>query len=201
MDSLSYLKLPALGISSTKATGPNKFPQDIAPATLCQPPAGLLPAQPAARKPPACQPTCPAPTGHLLAHPFPSGPPASSQAPFPSQSEATIQNNQSEKYLPTGQNPGNNFCPAEERPNQSEESKNNLEPSQNRSNQIPKVKNNLTSSQWDSEDHNPCLGLGPSQTNLSKPKIDLGSPMSFSHQLTSQPGDIIGSRHEWPNLQ
>ncbi|KAJ9064736.1 hypothetical protein DSO57_1027274 [Entomophthora muscae] len=196
----------------------NNLTSRQAPATLCKPPASLPPAQwaPAAQpaacklphKPPSCcqsparlpaasQPASHPPTrlpASCLPTPSPSGPTASSQAPCPSQSEAIIPDSQSKKYLNSGHNLGNNFCPAEGMGNQNSASKNNHDPSKNRPNQVSKDKNNLTSSHWDSEGHNTCLGLDPSQTNLSKPKIDLESPMSLSHQLTSQPGDIIGSR-------
>ncbi|KAJ9064565.1 hypothetical protein DSO57_1029279 [Entomophthora muscae] len=148
------------------------------PATLCQPPTSLLPAQrapaaqPAACKPPAshmsashpparllpatCEPT-PSPSGPATCpqatHPFPDTQPTASrppgsQDPLPSQPKPTMTPSQSTKPLETEGNSKNNSGAPKEGPTPIFKPNQYSKNNEDNPKITPGDKNNLTYSQW-----------------------------------------------------
>ncbi|KAJ9089737.1 hypothetical protein DSO57_1009741 [Entomophthora muscae] len=213
--------LPRLLAPSASLLAPSQLPEGLL-LTLClptnppppsQPPTSHLLAQPGTSGPAA---------SHPLAHPAASGPTASpprSQAPTHIQSELPIKCNQSENSLVAGEQHQNNSFPSSEGQIQvSEEAKiyschseegeiqvskfkNYSGPTNGSPIQVSDVSSNSTHSQWDSNSHFMHLNLDSSQTMPSQTKIDFESPMTLQQHLTPYPGEIIGSRQEWPNPQ
>ncbi|KAJ9089912.1 hypothetical protein DSO57_1008310 [Entomophthora muscae] len=101
---------------------------------------------------------------------------------------------QSEKYLGTKEYFENNSCAQEEGQIQNSKTNPNSGTLEERQNLVSKVKNNIPPNQWNLVDYNTHLGLDSSQTDLPKPKIDLGETKSCHHHLTTHPEEIIGPK-------